>query len=302
MSDGETEEEWWKPSAHAQGYRGLSGDEIMSNRIELLDHGYATKIEHWGSDEDIICAARMSTDGGFNGWGPILIDEVCKGIGIGGTRCDGGILVSDIDVIHGTKCTTCNGKGFKSKPGDEKLLRYLWENKHVSPFEMAGMTIEVQAPVIVFRQWHRHRTQSFSEMSARYTPLPDLDYVPTVDRLMQDNKKNRQAGKAAGSETMTVEKAEAFQDNLRLIYATAQDLYEVALAHGVPKELARLHLPVARYSRMRASANLRNWLGFLTLRLDPHAQYEIRVYAEAVGEFIKEAFPRTWELFAEGLR
>ena len=84
-------------------------------------------------------------------------------------------------------------------------------------------------------------------------------------------------------------------------YADAESLYQSALASGVPKELARIHLPVARYSRMRASANLRNWLAFLTLRLDPHAQHEIRVYAEALGQCIAQAYPRTWELFAEGL-
>jgi thymidylate synthase (FAD) len=77
-------------------------------------------------------------------------------------------------------------------------------------------------------------------------------------------------------------------------------LYQRALNMGVPKELARIHLPVGRYSRMRASANLRNWLGFLTLRVASGAQWEIRQYADAVGTLIKQAFPRTWELFAEG--
>jgi thymidylate synthase (FAD) len=79
-----------------------------------------------------------------------------------------------------------------------------------------------------------------------------------------------------------------------------QELVRPFIAIGVPKELARLPVPVARYSRMRASANLRNWLGFLTLRMAPGAQWEIREYANAVGELVASQFPRTWELFEKG--
>jgi thymidylate synthase (FAD) len=188
----------------------------------------------------------------------------------------------------------------KETPGDEKLLRYLYDHKHSTPFEMAGLTIEVKAPIFVFRQWHRHRTQSYNEMSARYTPLPAEDYLPSVDRLMAEGGRNKQAGTVKGAGTLTERAADNFREALKGQYKRAEDLYQMALADGVPKELARVHLPVARYSAMRASANLRNWLAFLTLRLDPHAQHEIRVYAEAVGSFIAQAFPRTWELFTEG--
>lgn len=185
---------------------------------------------------------------------------------------------------------------------DARLIRYLWKNHHTSPFEAVTLTFEVKAPIFVFRQWHRHRTQSYNEMSARYTPLPDLDYVPTVERLMVEASRNKQAGKLDGAAELTETSAELFRYGLQKQYASAQRLYLEALADGVPKEIARIHLPVARYSRMRASANLRNWLAFLTLRMDSHAQYEIRVYADALGKMIAERFPRTWELFAEGLR
>jgi thymidylate synthase (FAD) len=78
--------------------------------------------------------------------------------------------------------------------GDEKLLRYLYEHKHLTPFEMCGLTIEVQAPIFVFREWHRHRTQSYNELSARYTELPNLFYIPDNERLMaaKQSKKNKQ--------------------------------------------------------------------------------------------------------------
>ena len=93
--------------------------------------------------------------------------------------------------------------------------------------------------------------------------------------------------------------AEQFRKTLAGMYQDQEKLYQWALKSGVPKELARVHLPVGRYSRMRASANLRNWLGFLTLRMDSKAQYEIRMYANAVGNLIAERFPRTWELFSD---
>src|SRR6185369_15364426 len=103
-------------------------------------------------------------------------------------------------------CHGCNSATY-SKPGDEKLLRFLWENKHHTPFEMAGAIFEVQAPIFVFREWHRHRTQSYNEMSARYVPLPDVNYIPSVDRLMiGSDGKNRQAGTVAGADALTVEK------------------------------------------------------------------------------------------------
>ena len=264
------------------------------SRINLLDHGYLELVDCWGSDEAVICAARMSTGKGFLGWEP----GPCP-------RCGGSGHQSQSVPV----CPACEGKG--KIAGDMKLLRYLWKHGHATPFEMAGLTVEAQAPLFVFREWQRHRTQaiseeshewefSFNELSARYTPMPDLNYVPTVERLMAAGGKNKQAGTVPGAASLTEGEASFFRDRLRQHYFHAQVLYESALKSGVPKELARVHLPVGRYSRMRASANLRNWLGFLSLRLDGSAQYEIREYAEALGGLIAGKFPRTWQIYVEG--
>jgi thymidylate synthase (FAD) len=199
---------------------------------------------------------------------------------------------SDERIIEAARMST--GKGFQGWDTDKKLLAYLYNHKHMTPFEMAGMVIEVKAPIFVFREWHRHRTQSYNEMSARYIPLPDENYVPKVERLMFQGGTNKQAQAII---PLTVERAENFQANLIELYEAAQYAYTFALDRGVPKELARLCLPVGRYSKMRASANLRNWLAFLTLRMDENAQWEIRQYAMAIGELVKQAYPRTWELF-----
>ncbi len=254
-----------------------------SEKIKVLDHGYVELIETWGSDDRIIEAARMSTDKGFEGWGPLCI----------ATGCTESRLDNDECPTHGDVGT---------KLGDEKLLRYLYENKHSTPFEMAGMVIEVKAPISVFRQWQRHRTQSYNEMSARYTPLPDENYIPSVERLMIGvNRANKQAGTIKGAAILAVAEAEGYRERLAFAYEADEALYQWALMSGVPKELAREHLPVGRYSKMRASAVLRNWLAFLTLRADSHAQWEIRQYALVVASLIGQIWPRTYALFAGSL-
>lgn len=240
---------------------------------QVLDHGYVQFIESWGSDQRIVEAARMSTDKGFLGWGPTHTKDCASRDHHPG------------DIV-GCDCP-------RNAAGDEKLLKYLYSHRHMTPFEMGGMTIVVQAPILVFRA--RHRTQSYSEMSARYVPLLDINYIPTIERLMMRSDKNKQA--QSTGRMLTEELAADFQNALREQYENCQRLYELALESGVPKELARCVLPVGRYSRMMASTDLRNWLGFLTLRMDETAQWEIRQYANAVGELIANCFPRTWELF-----
>ncbi len=271
---------------------------VENVQMNVLDHGYVCLVESWGSDEGIIEAARMSTQGGFKGWGGNPCSD-CEEAGRL-SKHDDSLFTGPAAWTQAREVCKCKGTG--KTTGDEKLLAYLWNNKHATPFEMAGMTIEVKAPIFVFREWHRHRTQSYNEMSARYVPLPDENYIPTVERLLLNNKTNKQAGTVKGAAVLDEKGAKLFREHLHVSYRESQHLYESALAGGVPKELARIHLPVGRYSRMRASANLRNWLGFLTLRMASGAQWEIRQYANAVGKIIEEKFPRTWELFVEGGR
>lgn len=274
----------------------------------VLDFGYVNFVESWGSDERIIEAARMSTAGGFKGWGPFgyrcarckleakernsdpcpkyidILKELMSEVSGGGVVAYGPANTHDWRVIE----------------GDEKLLRYLWDHHHTTPFEMAGLTVEVMAPIMVFREWHRHRTQSYNEMSARYTPLPDVNYLPTIERCKLTSKTNRQAQGLNLMEPKDTE-IEVWLGMLEDCYKVAQAAYEFGLKVGVPKELARLSVPVARYSKMRASTDLWNWLHFLRLRMDEGAQWEIRQFAIAVGHIIGGLFPRTWALFEGGL-
>ncbi len=273
--------------------------------MKVLDHGSVELIEVWGHGWDgsesreirggelcidkvdyevgIIEAARQSTQGSFRGW-----EAAPCACGWNPSEGDG--------EDHDPECAT------KKNPGDRRLLSYLYIHRHSTPFEFAGMTVEVAAPIFVIREWQRHRTFSYSEASARYAPLPDLNYIPTLERVMQASGGNKQA---EGIAPLYSENAEHFINNiLPSLYWEAQQVYESALEHGIPKELARLVLPVGRYSRMRVSGNLRNWLQFLTLRCDLAAQWEIRQYADAIAGIISTQFPYTYRLweneFGEG--
>lgn len=272
---------------------------MQSEPIQVLDHGYVKFIESWGKGEagvpeaGIIEAARQSTQGSFRGW-DIWHCNAC------GQNFD-----SKQDHTYDTRVPgiQINGATCAQKDGwsnDLKLLGFLYNSnpKHSTPFEFCGMTIEVQAPIFVFREWQRHRTQSYNEMSARYAPLPDIKYTPTQERLFLIQKKNKQA-QAAGEVELTDEAARAWLKQIAIFYGDVEDLYQHGLDIGIPKEVARICLPVGQYSRMRASANLLNWLRFLTLRMHPNAQWEIRRFANAVGEIARVEFPRVWSLFDE---
>jgi thymidylate synthase (FAD) len=258
-------------------------------RVPILDHGYVQLIETWGADERIIEAARMSTDKGFRTWDPYV---ECK-------RCG----IWQLDARHIEDCNSPLGPEHDWRPvpkGDAGLLSFLYKNKHSTPFEFAGLVFEIQLPIFVVREWHRHRTQSYAEMSARYTPLPDFNYTPTVERCLVVSGANKQAGSASDAPVLTHEAALQWLEELADLYEHAQRVYDKGLRIGVPKELARLPVPVSRYTRMRASANLRNWLAFLTLRTDPAAQWEIRQFAHQVASVIAQCYPRTYELFVAG--
>lgn len=289
----------------------------MKLRTSVLDHGYVEFIEDWGvgragvPEAGIIEAARQSTQASFRSWAPYELCEICGGWRLttdshDGVRDLGELLHSlrgDTSVMYGDP--TCEHR-FKQFPrGDEGLLSFLFNSKpqHGSVFEFAGLVIEIQAPIFVFREWMRHRTASYNEMSARYAPLPPFDYVPDAKNLVARadvarTTKNRQAAGVAGDDViLTPDMAEEDLALLRQHYAETEQLYQRFLSRGWPKEMARVPMPVGRYSRMRASANLRNWLAFLTLRSDPAAQWEIRQFADVVGKIISWRMPRTWRLF-----
>lgn len=200
---------------------------------------------------------------------------------------------SDEAIIEAARMST--GKGFEGWEKDARLLEFLWSNQHATPFEMCELAIEVQAPIMVFREWHRHRTQSYNEFSARYAQMPDLHYLPELERIQRQNTANKQGS----AEPVTPEFASAILEQLKIQQAKVYHTYDGWVKSGIAKEVARLNTPVSRYSKMRAKTDLRNWLAFLQLRMAPNAQWEIRQYANAVAAIVADLFPRTWALFEE---
>ena len=181
---------------------------------------------------------------------------------------------------------------------DPKLLKYMCENGHTSPFEHAVFTFYVKAPIFVFRQWHRHRTWSFNEVSARYKELPDEYYVPAPDNIGTQSLNNHQS-RVLDQRCTDYERARSAEIDAACRFSF--DVYQGLLRNSVPREIARGVLPFNTYSEMFATVDLHNLMHFLRLRCDEHAQYEIRVYADAMLELIEPIVPVTIGLFKESL-
>ena len=177
---------------------------------------------------------------------------------------------------------------------DAKLLNYLLKNHHTSPFESCVFTFDVRAPIFIFRQWHRHRTWSFNEISARYSELPEEFYVPELDQITTQSATNKQMR----TDELNPQ-AENIRDLIRLQSEAAFATYHGLIEKGAPRELARSVLPVGTYSHMFATVDLHNLFHFLRLRLHSHAQYEIRVFAEAMLELIEPIVPISTAAFRE---
>lgn len=170
---------------------------------------------------------------------------------------------------------------------DRKLIKYLADHEHLSVFEHQVLTVIVHCPLYIRSQWHRHRTQSYNEVSRRYTAENIEFYIPPVDDIRAQAKSNKQASEGVLDE----DKAAAIRCLMIDFADEALRRYNALVAGGMAREQARAILPQNLMTRFYATANLRNWAHFLKLRLDPHAQKEIRVLAEQVAALIEARFP-----------
>lgn len=243
----------------------MSDDKI----INVLDKGFVKLVDHMGNDSSIAKSARVSY-----------------------------------------------AKGTKSVQDDENLIRYLWRNKHTSPFEMVTFTFHIKLPIFVSNQWVRHRTWSFNQISGRYSEMPDEFYVPQENKVTKQNPSNKQGGtdEYVNFADMSHEAIEhyteiAFKDLAAQFFSWQKEFiqsqeqtrleYEGYIKSGMRRELARINLPLSQYTEMYATVDLHNLLHFLRLRLDHHAQYEIRVYAEAILKLIEDIVPVTAKAFED---
>lgn len=233
--------------------------------MELRSDIKVQLMEHCGGDENIIAAARVSTQG------PRSAEVLETGVG----EADG-------------------------------LINFLMRNRHGTPFEHASMTFLVEAPIFVFREWHRHRIGwSYNEASGRYSVLPPQFYLPGHERKLKQIGKPGHYTYVAGEPILL----DAVWSTLRLTYETAYAGYQVMLENGVAKEVARMGLPVAIYSSMYATCNPRSLMAFLSLRTEheeatfpSHPMAEIAMGAQQMEEIFAELFPIVYSAYIENGR
>lgn len=193
------------------------------------------------------------------------------------------------------------GQGTKKVNEDRGLIRYLLRHRHTTPFEMVELKFHVCMPIFVARQWIRHRTANVNEYSARYSILPDRFYTPNLDQVRKQSKANRQGGEELfrvyddEQELKTAQEFVSYLDEVEGFYKRYLALTE----QGVSREMARIGLPVNMYTEWYWKCDLHNTLRFLALRIDAHAQAEIRVFAEAMLKLIEPLVPATVEAWRD---
>ncbi|MCG2756679.1 FAD-dependent thymidylate synthase [Candidatus Dependentiae bacterium] len=180
-----------------------------------------------------------------------------------------------------------SGKTGLDAEKDKGLMNYLAENFHLTPFEHQSATFKIVTPFIVARQWMRHRTQSYNEVSMRYSADPvGKFYYPEIWRLQASTNKQASLGE--------VENQKECSNVLEKAYENSLSAYNKLLELGACREQARLIVPVGNYTEFYATANLRNWYAFYKLRIANDAQWEIRQYAKVIGEILSEIWPNSW--------
>lgn len=236
-------------------------EDILYERIDILDHGFIRVVDYMGDDHAIVQAARVSY-----------------------------------------------GKGTKLLREDRGLIRYLMRHWHTTPFEMCEIKLHVKLPIFVARQWIRHRTASVNEYSARYSILDKEFYVPEPHNLAGQSDTNRQGrgNTLTGTEaesvlrTLKQDSEQSYAHYLEMMNLNEGDNQPLdPNKQGLTRELARMNLTLNYYTQWYWKIDLHNLMHFVMLRADPHAQYEIRVYADAILNIIEKWVPFSFEAFMD---
>ena len=188
------------------------------------------------------------------------------------------------------------GSGTKSYRQDRGLIHYLMKHWHTSPFEQVQLTFHAKMPIFVARQWVRHRTARLNEISGRYSVMKDEFYLPDPEQVRYQSVSNKQG---RSDEALPQGEAQAVIDEMRAEQVSMYASYQGLLDKNVARELARSNLPNSLYTEWYWQIDLHNLFHFLRLRMDPHAQYEIRVFAEAMAKCAQAVAPIAYEAFEE---
>ena len=204
------------------------------------------------------------------------------------------VMGDDAAIVQAARVSY--GSGTKKVLEDRGLIRYLLRHAHTTPFEMVEFKFHVKLPIFVARQWIRHRTANVNEYSGRYSEMKDEFYTPHPNDIRPQSVANKQ-GRSDETlpEGMAEQAANAFKSGQDEAYAQYQEFLE----QGIAREIARINLPVSNYTEWYWKIDLHNLFHFLRLRIDAHAHYEIRVFAEAIAELVQPFVPYAWEAFED---
>ncbi len=203
-------------------------------------------------------------------------------------------LGSDDRIVQAARVSY--GEGTKSYRKDKGLINYLLRNDHTSPFEQVNFTFHIKMPIFVARQWIRHRTAKINEISGRYSVMNDECYIPSDENISLQSSDNKQGRSSEPVSAEIREKVKRIlEEDQKRTYAVYQELLDM----GIARELARVNLPLSLYTEWYWQMDLHNLFHFLQLRMDMHAQYEIRVFANTIFEIIKTICPISCEAFEE---
>lgn len=235
-------------------------EQILYKPFKVLDHGFVRVVDYMGDDAAVVQAARVSY-----------------------------------------------GRGTKKVSEDQGLINYLMRHRHSTPFEMCEIKLHVKLPIFVARQWIRHRTASVNEYSARYSVLDKEFYIPAPEHLAAQSKNNRQGREEVitgerADEILRILKQDAFNSYENYQNLLNEDEEGNVRAEGVQplaRELARMNLPVNFYTQWYWKIDLNNFMHFLSLRADPHSQYEIRAYANIMLDILRVWVPVTYQAFLD---
>jgi len=205
------------------------------------------------------------------------------------------VMGEDSSIVQAARVSY--GKGTKTVREDRGLIRYLMRRRHTTPFEMAELKFKIRVPMDCWRQWIRHRTASVNEYSTRYSEAIDSMAGTPSGRWRRQNPDNRQG---SSGQFLDAEEGARLTAGEKFLQEEARLTYIDRLAAGVAREQARKDLPLSTYTEAYWKIDLHNLLHFLSLRLDPHAQYEIQQYAQVIGYgIVRPLFPITWEAFED---
>lgn len=191
------------------------------------------------------------------------------------------------------------GRGTKKVSEDRGLIRYLMRHRHSTPFEMAEIKVSVKLPIFIARQWIRHRASSYNEYSARYSILSKEFYLPDPMHMAKQSSTNRQGRGETLSPEQALEVLDILKADADRTYANYEAMYDPEGDYGLARELARINLTLNTYTQWYWKIDLHNFMHFLSLRADHHAQYEIRAYAEVLLDILSKWCPLTHEAFVD---